>query len=79
MIDFAVDITKEACASECEALLGCDVYTYHFSNSTSFPETCFLLTELLKPISPCDDGTCLSGSPGCNLNVSPCGFRDSIQ
>jgi len=73
LVDFAVDLTKEACASECEDLLGCDAYTYHFGNSTTYPETCFLLTELLKPLSLCDDGTCLSGSPECNL--FPCGFR----
>ena len=75
LIDFAVDITKEACASECEALLGCNAYTYHFANSTSYPETCFLLTELLKPISNCTDRSCLSGSPDCDLDLSPCGFR----
>ena len=50
LIDFAVDVSKGACASECEALLGCDVYTYHYPNSTSYPSTCFLLTELLRPI-----------------------------
>ena len=26
-------------------------------------------------LSYCDDGTCLSGSPDCDLNLSPCGFR----
>ena len=75
LIDFAVDITKEACASECKALLGCHAYTYHFANSTSYPETCFLLTKLQKPISNCNDRSCLSGSPDCDLDLSPCGFR----
>ena len=67
-----VDVTKEECASQCEDLLGCDVYTYHFGNSTTFPNTCFFLTELLKPISTCEDRSCLSMSPDCNLD---CGFR----
>ena len=64
LIDYAVDVTQEACASECEALLGCHVYTYHYANSTSYPETCFLLTSIQKPVSICSTFTCLTGSPG---------------
>ena len=36
--------------------------------------TCFLLTELLEPITHCEDGSCASGSPNCAQSL--CGYVD---
>ena len=72
LIDFIVDVTEAACEAECTILEECKFFTYHWDNSSTFPSTCFLLTELLEPITHCEDGSCLSGSPNCEQNL--CGF-----
>ena len=69
-----VDVTEAACEAECQIQEGCNFFTYHNSNSSTYPETCFLLTELREPITHCENETCLSGSPNCDQNV--CGFLD---
>ena len=35
---------------------------------------CYLLTELREPITYCQDGTCVSGSPDCQQSL--CGYLD---
>ena len=46
LIDFVLDVTEEACEAECEIMPGCNFYTYHNGNSSTYPDTCFFLTEL---------------------------------
>ena len=62
------DVVEAACEAECKVEADCHFFTYHWSNSSLYPSTCFLLTDLMDPISPCqdDDGSsCISGSPNC--------------
>ena len=66
--------TEAACEAECDELPECNFFTYHYGNSSTFPDTCSLLTELREPITHCEDGTCISGSPNCDQNL--CGFLD---
>ena len=73
-LDFIVDVSKEACEAQCKNLTGCNYFTYHYENSSLFQETCFLLTELREPITYCQDGTCVSGSPNCDQSL--CGFLE---
>ena len=63
-------VTEAACEAECTVLQECKFFTSYWANST-----CFLLTELLEPITYCEDGSCISGSPNCEQNV--CGFLDN--
>ena len=67
-IDFVVGVTEAACEAECQIQEGCEFITYHNSNSSTYHETCFLLTELREPITYCENDTCLSGSPNCDQN-----------
>ena len=73
-VDFIVDVSEAACEAECTIAPECNFFTYHYGNSSTFADTCFLLTELREPISYCQDGTCISGSPNCNQNF--CGYLD---
>jgi len=73
-VDFIVDVSEAACEAECTIVPECNFFTYHYGNSSTFPDTCFLLTELREPISYCQDGTCISGSPNCNQSI--CGYLD---
>ena len=71
-IGFIVDVSEEACEAECEGLPECNFFTYHFANSSTYPDTCFLLTELREPITYCEGRTCISGSQNCNPSL--CGY-----
>ena len=74
LIGFVNDVTEAACEAECTVEEECLFFTYHWPNSTLYPSTCFLLTEILDPITPCEGGTCASGSPNCGESL--CGFVD---
>ena len=73
-LDFIVDVTEEACEAECENLPECNFFTYHYGNSSTYPDTCFLLTELREPITYCRGRTCISGSQNCDQSL--CGYLD---
>merc|ERR1712117_438798 len=53
----------------------CHFFTYHWSNASTFPDTCFLLTEILEPITVCSDNSCISGSNNCAYSL--CGFLNA--
>ena len=74
LIDFVLDVTEADCEAECNILPECNFYTYHNGNSSTYPDTCFFLTELREPITYCEDGTCKSGSPNCKQNL--CGYLE---
>ena len=79
LIDFVLDVSAEACEAECNILPECNFYTHHDGNSLTYPDTCFFLTELREPLTQCEDGTCVSGSPNCQQSL--CGYLggDSIE
>ena len=78
LIDFVSEVSEAACEAECTIREECNYFTYHWDNSTTFPATCFLLEELLEPITHCEDGTCISGSPGCvRTGQNLCAFLDN--
>ena len=72
LIDTVADINEAECENLCDVEEQCQFFTFHFSNSTVYPSTCFLLREIQEPIVPCQDETCTSGSPNCENSL--CGF-----
>lgn len=76
VIDIVPDVSEAACEAECEVEELCQFFTFHFSNSTLYPNTCFLLSEIREPITACqEDETCTSGSPNCENSL--CGFLEN--
>ena len=63
---------KETCDKLCQDEEICSVYTYHPANNPTFPETCYLLTEIQEPVRECMGDTCETGLPDCEGNV--CAF-----
>ena len=74
VIDTVPDVSEADCEAECEVEEQCKFFTFHFSNSTLYPSTCFLLREIREPITACQDETCISGSPKCENSL--CGFLE---
>ena len=76
LIDIVADINEGDCEDLCDVEDQCKFFTFHFSNSTLYPSTCFLLSEIREPITACQEvGTCTSGSPNCENSL--CGFLDN--
>ena len=73
-VDFVLDVSLEVCQVLCNNMSACNFYTFHGENSTTYPDTCFLLTELREPITYCGVGTCVSGSPDCKASL--CGYLE---
>ena len=46
LIDFVLDVGKEACEAACNNMSACNFYTHHNQQSETYPNTCFFLTEL---------------------------------
>ena len=46
LIDYVSVISEAACEAECEIEEECKYFTYYWANATTFPNTCFLLTEI---------------------------------
>ena len=64
-----------ACSNNCNEDELCQFYTYHYPNSSLYPSTCYLLSDLLEPIKACGDGVnCVSGTKNCERSM--CGFVD---
>ena len=74
LIDFVASVSEAACEAECEVVESCHFFTYHWSNSSTNPDTCFLLKELQEPLRACEDGSCISGSTNCEYSL--CGFLE---
>ena len=64
--------SEEECDSSCVLEAQCTVYTFHRSNDSTYPRTCFLLTELGLPIRECEGETCVTGLPNCEGSI--CAF-----
>ena len=75
VIDIVPGVSEAACEAECEVEEQCQFFTFHFSNSTVYPSTCFLLSEIQEPITACEDETCISGSPNCENSL--CTFLEN--
>ena len=76
LIDIVADINEGDCEGLCDVEEQCKFFTFHFSNSTLYPSTCFLLSEILEPITAClEVDTCTSGSPNCENSL--CGFLEN--
>ena len=56
---------EKLCSESCDYDEQCNFYTYHRGNSSLYPSTCFLLSEIREPIRACDGDTCVSGTPNC--------------
>ena len=74
LIKIVPDVTDADCEVACEAEEQCLFFTYHYANSTPYPRSCFLLTEIQGPLSPCQEGTCITASSKCESDA--CGFFD---
>ena len=75
VIDIVPNASEEVCEAECELEEQCQFFTFYFSNSTLFPNTCFLLSEIKAPITPCqEEDACVSVSSNCENNL--CGFLE---
>ena len=75
VIDIKPDVSEAACEAECEVEEECQFFTFHFSNATVYPNTCFLLSQIQEPITACQDQTCISGSSKCESSL--CGFLEN--
>ena len=77
LISVIGDISDEsACKQHCQEDDICSVYTYHRVNSTSSPETCFLLSAIGSPVKECMDNTCATGLPECQASATICSYLD---
>ena len=60
------DISEElTCKQRCQEEELCSLYTYQRANSTTSPETCYLLRTIGSPVEECADETCATGVPDC--------------
>ena len=46
---------KESCIESCREDDLCHMYTFHTANSSTYPSTCFLLSDIGQPIMPCQE------------------------
>ena len=77
LISVIGDVSDETtCKQRCLEEGPCSVYTYHRANSTSSPETCFLLTAVGSPVKECGDSTCVTGLPDCQVSSPICSYLD---
>ena len=74
VLDIVSGISGAECETECDMVEQCQFFTHYFSNSTVYPSTCFLLSEVQGPITACQDDTCITVSSNCEN--SACGFFD---
>ena len=76
LIDIVADISKDDCEGLCDVEEQCQFFTYHFSNATLYPSTCFLLSKIQEPITACQEAeSCTSGSPNCENSL--CGLLEN--
>ena len=57
VVDIVPGVSEADCEAECDVEERCQFFTFYFSNSTVYPSTCFLLSEIKEPIVPCQDET----------------------
>ena len=69
LLDIVSDINEGDCEDLCNVEEQCKFFTFHFSNSTLYPSTCFLLREIQGPIIPCQDDTCTTVSSKCENSL----------
>ena len=62
------------CKQMCQEEDLCSLYTYRRANSTSSPETCYLLSSIGSPVAECADETCATGVPDCSGDSSFCAY-----
>merc|ERR1719402_1510084 len=63
-LEVITGVTAEVdCKLNCSANPACGVYTYFDTSHPHYPGLCFLLTEVLEPIEPCEH--CRTGFPDC--------------
>merc|ERR1719402_1935638 len=63
-LEVITGVTAEVdCKLHCSANPACGVYTYFDTSHPHYPGLCFLLTEVLEPIEPCEH--CRTGFPDC--------------
>ena len=75
LISVLGDVKDERlCSESCEEDALCRFYTFHRDNSTLYPSTCFLLSEIREPIRACDGDICVSGTPNCEDSL--CAFLE---
>ena len=65
---------KEHCIESCRSEELCSMYTFHTANSSTYPSTCFLLSAIGEPIMPCQEDSCQTGFPNCDVDL--CTFLD---
>ena len=75
LIDIVTDINMGDCEDLCDVEEQCRFFTFYFSNSTLYESTCFLLSDIQGPITPCQDDTCTTVSSNCKN--SACGFLEN--
>ena len=75
LIDIVADINMDDCKDLCGREEQCHFFTFHFSNSTLYESTCFLLREIQGPITQCQDDTCTTVSSNCKN--SACWFLEN--
>ena len=75
VVDIVPEVSKAECETECVVVEQCQFFTYYSSNSTLYPRTCFLLSEIQGPITMCQDDTCTTGSSNCEN--SACAFFEN--
>jgi hypothetical protein len=77
LISVIGDVSDEStCKQRCLEEGTCSVYSYYWANSTSSPETCFLLTNVGSPVRECADSTCVTGLPDCEGSDPICSYLD---
>lgn len=66
-------ITEVDCKLNCSANPNCSVYTYFDISHPHYPTLCFLLSEVLEPVEPCEH--CRTGFPECGTSsAGSCSF-----
>ena len=75
VLDIVSGISGAECETECDVVEQCQFFTHYYSNSTVNPNTCFLLSEIQGPITPCQNDTCTTASSNCEN--SACGFFEN--
>merc|ERR1712029_950314 len=63
-----------ACQNLCGEHDDCNFYTYLNSSAPSFGRTCFILSDLVEPLTICEEGYCSTTIANCNNGTGKCGF-----
>ena len=71
LLDFRLTVESELeCKAGCISTSNCSYYTYFTQEDSQFPGLCFLLTDLISPLTDCPH--CLSGPLDCSQARPPC-------